>query len=332
MKWGSACSAPPSSPLPFLSGSSPGVPAQQLLSGLMPSVALCCPAPALSSAGGLGAGAPARRALLRSRHFLPRASEACAGTDIHTCARIFRAQVMEEVTKGIVNKLLHGPMAALRCDGADPAALQGMLQASGGEGASHRWNISERGGPLGARRPTALQYGPGPTGRGPRTHGHLLPSKGVSEVAQALSCTVHFALALGSCSRRLPRESATPRDPPRWQAGRQAGQGPGGRLPSLPPGICTLPHSAGLILDSATPFAAPCRTWVCCSACLSSSTSSRTTDKRKPSYASGQLAPPGCTLACGAAPARLCPRCGSENQTCGRLQNFILDSLYFLGA
>lgn len=28
-------------------------------------------------------------------------------------------QVIEELSKGIVNKLLHGPMTALRCDGAD---------------------------------------------------------------------------------------------------------------------------------------------------------------------------------------------------------------------
>lgn len=42
-------------------------------------------------------------------------------------------QVIEELSKGIVNKLLHGPMTALRCDGADPSAVSGeggsLLQA-----------------------------------------------------------------------------------------------------------------------------------------------------------------------------------------------------------
>ena len=36
-------------------------------------------------------------------------------------------QVIEELSKGIVNKLLHGPMTALRCDGADPAAVTETL-------------------------------------------------------------------------------------------------------------------------------------------------------------------------------------------------------------
>ena len=34
---------------------------------------------------------------------------------------------MEDLSKGIVNKLLHGPMTALRCDGADPAAVSQTL-------------------------------------------------------------------------------------------------------------------------------------------------------------------------------------------------------------
>ncbi|EFN59864.1 hypothetical protein CHLNCDRAFT_33707 [Chlorella variabilis] len=37
------------------------------------------------------------------------------------------AQVIEELSKGIVNKLLHGPMTALRCDGADPMAVAETL-------------------------------------------------------------------------------------------------------------------------------------------------------------------------------------------------------------
>lgn len=32
-------------------------------------------------------------------------------------------KAVEELSKGIVNKLLHGPMTALRCDGSDPAAV-----------------------------------------------------------------------------------------------------------------------------------------------------------------------------------------------------------------
>lgn len=32
-------------------------------------------------------------------------------------------RVLEELSKGIVNKLLHGPMTALRCDGTDPKAV-----------------------------------------------------------------------------------------------------------------------------------------------------------------------------------------------------------------
>lgn len=32
-------------------------------------------------------------------------------------------KAVEELSKGIVNKLLHGPMTALRCDGTDPEAV-----------------------------------------------------------------------------------------------------------------------------------------------------------------------------------------------------------------
>jgi len=32
-------------------------------------------------------------------------------------------RALEDMSKGIVNKLLHGPMTALRCDGTDPAAV-----------------------------------------------------------------------------------------------------------------------------------------------------------------------------------------------------------------
>lgn len=37
--------------------------------------------------------------------------------------------VVEELSRGIVNKLLHGPMNALRCDGDDPAALDRTLHS-----------------------------------------------------------------------------------------------------------------------------------------------------------------------------------------------------------
>jgi glutamyl-tRNA reductase len=36
-------------------------------------------------------------------------------------------KLIEDMSKGIVNKLLHGPMTALRCDGADPAAVTQTL-------------------------------------------------------------------------------------------------------------------------------------------------------------------------------------------------------------
>lgn len=38
-----------------------------------------------------------------------------------------RRQVIEELSKGIVNKLLHGPMTALRCDGADAETVAQTL-------------------------------------------------------------------------------------------------------------------------------------------------------------------------------------------------------------
>ena len=34
-----------------------------------------------------------------------------------------QVKAVEELSRGIVNKLLHGPMTALRCDGADPEAV-----------------------------------------------------------------------------------------------------------------------------------------------------------------------------------------------------------------
>lgn len=34
-----------------------------------------------------------------------------------------QAKAVEELSKAIVNKLLHGPMAALRCDSSDPEAV-----------------------------------------------------------------------------------------------------------------------------------------------------------------------------------------------------------------
>lgn len=37
-------------------------------------------------------------------------------------------KAVEDLSKGIVNKLLHGPMTALRCDGADPAAVSQTLR------------------------------------------------------------------------------------------------------------------------------------------------------------------------------------------------------------
>jgi glutamyl-tRNA reductase len=36
-------------------------------------------------------------------------------------------KAIEELSKSIVNKLLHGPMTALRCDGADPEAVSQTL-------------------------------------------------------------------------------------------------------------------------------------------------------------------------------------------------------------
>jgi glutamyl-tRNA reductase len=32
-------------------------------------------------------------------------------------------KAIEELSRGIVNKILHGPMTALRCDGSDPDAV-----------------------------------------------------------------------------------------------------------------------------------------------------------------------------------------------------------------
>ena len=36
---------------------------------------------------------------------------------------MLQSRAVEELSKAIVNKLLHGPMTALRCDGSDPAAV-----------------------------------------------------------------------------------------------------------------------------------------------------------------------------------------------------------------
>lgn len=38
-----------------------------------------------------------------------------------------QAKALEDLTRGIVNKLLHGPMTALRCDGNDPEAVNETL-------------------------------------------------------------------------------------------------------------------------------------------------------------------------------------------------------------
>ena len=37
-------------------------------------------------------------------------------------------RVLEDLSKGIVNKLLHGPMAALRCDASDPESVGESLK------------------------------------------------------------------------------------------------------------------------------------------------------------------------------------------------------------
>eukprot|EP00951_Prasinocladus_malaysianus_P031608 scaffold303747_cov53-Prasinocladus_malaysianus.AAC.1 len=37
-------------------------------------------------------------------------------------------KALEELSRGIVNKLLHGPMTALRCDGTDPDAVADTLE------------------------------------------------------------------------------------------------------------------------------------------------------------------------------------------------------------
>lgn len=37
-------------------------------------------------------------------------------------------KAVEELSKSIVNKLLHGPMTALRCDGNDPVAVSQTLE------------------------------------------------------------------------------------------------------------------------------------------------------------------------------------------------------------
>lgn len=36
-------------------------------------------------------------------------------------------KALEELSRGIINKLLHGPMQALRCDGSDPSEIEQTL-------------------------------------------------------------------------------------------------------------------------------------------------------------------------------------------------------------
>jgi glutamyl-tRNA reductase len=38
-----------------------------------------------------------------------------------------QVRAIEDLSRGIVNKLLHGPMTALRCDGSDPDAVNETL-------------------------------------------------------------------------------------------------------------------------------------------------------------------------------------------------------------
>ena len=50
-------------------------------------------------------------------------------------------QVIEELSKGIVNKLLHGPMTALRCDGADADTVAEVRAAAGARGGVPRAGV-----------------------------------------------------------------------------------------------------------------------------------------------------------------------------------------------
>ena len=61
-------------------------------------------------------------------------------------------KAIEEMSRGIVNKLLHGPMTALRCDGSDPnavgetlanmEALERMFSLSRFELPAQRWSMA----------------------------------------------------------------------------------------------------------------------------------------------------------------------------------------------
>jgi len=54
-----------------------------------------------------------------------------------------QVKAVEELSRGIVNKLLHGPMTALRCDGADPAAVGQTLQTM--EALERMFDLNEAG-------------------------------------------------------------------------------------------------------------------------------------------------------------------------------------------
>ena len=54
-----------------------------------------------------------------------------------------QVKAVEELSRGIVNKLLHGPMTALRCDGADPAAVGQTLATM--EALERMFDLNEAG-------------------------------------------------------------------------------------------------------------------------------------------------------------------------------------------
>lgn len=62
-------------------------------------------------------------------------------------------KAVEELSKGIVNKLLHGPMTALRCDGTDPDAVGQTLANM--EALERMFELAQQGGA--ARAPAARQ-------------------------------------------------------------------------------------------------------------------------------------------------------------------------------
>eukprot|EP00955_Chlamydomonas_euryale_P054701 355915-Chlamydomonas_euryale.AAC.4 len=59
-------------------------------------------------------------------------------------------KAVEELSKGIVNKLLHGPMAALRCDSADAAAVEETLANM--TALERMFALSQAGAQAGGRR------------------------------------------------------------------------------------------------------------------------------------------------------------------------------------